>query len=506
MKVAILSTSDNKGGADRATYRLHHALVNQKIDISHIVKEKYSEDKSVYTNEISSTSDTTIDTLLNTYYISQNRTKISNTLFTISYGNTLLDEQTLLDADIINLHWIEKFVSLPRLKQIVDLGKPIVWTLHDERPFTGGCHYSAGCTGYTADCYHCIQLEDDPHHLPHHVLQQKIDILKNANVTIVSPSYWLAEEARKSTLFKNFRIEVIPNSIETELFQPILKTEAKEKLGIAHDNIVLMFGAQNNQAMRKGFDKLLEAIDICLQEPAFEEACQNKKITVVLVGGFDKRLKALPMETIEYGYIHDDSKLAEIYSATDIFILPSLEDNLPNTMLEAMSCGTPVVGFDTGGIPDIVLDNKNGLVVKKGDSAALAKGILDLTFDAEKRKRFSLESRKLIVEKYTQKHQAEKYRHLFDELLASEKNQNHTTDGALTALDQLYDAALGYSNRKAGESQEKEFDQCKKIEEAYIEVQKLGKVFSQTSVWTDPLGKYKKYKEIKKLFNKENEK
>ncbi len=154
MKVAILSTSDNKGGADRATYRLHHALVNQKIDISHIVKEKYSEDKSVYTNEISSTSDTTIDTLLNTYYISQNRTKISNTLFTISYGNTLLDEQTLLDADIINLHWIEKFVSLPRLKQIVDLGKPIVWTLHDERPFTGGCHYSAGCTGYTADCNH----------------------------------------------------------------------------------------------------------------------------------------------------------------------------------------------------------------------------------------------------------------------------------------------------------------------------------------------------------------
>lgn len=416
MKVSILNTHDNVGGAAKAMYRLHRGLQQLNVASSLIVCKKNLCDSDVSLLERNEL-DIQIEHAMQKYCIDANRIGVSNTFFSFNYGN--LNEQLITccaGASVINLHWIDHFISNQDLHALVKLNKPIVWTLHDQKPFTGGCHYSAGCSKYISMCESCHMLADDSFHLPARILRQKIDILKHANLTVVSPSRWLAEEAKKSALFAKVRIEVIPNAVDLNVFQQFDKYEAKLKLGINPDAVVLQFGAQNGGSTRKGFKYLLRSIDIALKNESFRTQCNKELVVVLCLGKPDKKVVDLPLKNIVMGYVDDDAEMAKIYSATDVFILPTIEDNLPNTILESMACGTQVVGFDTGGISDIV-DSDCGAVVEQGNCEHLAFAIVDAVLNDEKRRHKNNVCRSVIEGRYTLKHQAKKYQNLFGDLI-----------------------------------------------------------------------------------------
>lgn len=452
MKISILNKFDNRGGAARAAYRLMQALDNQNACVDYFVAEKSLENDHIHKLKfVQNNNRGKLNQLIQKKYINQNRTELSNTYYSITYNGFDIDNQRkLIESDIINLHWVEQIISNEVLKKLVELNKPLVWTLHDMKPFTGGCHYNAGCREFEQECFNCQQLTNDPHHLPHKVLNEKIKILKDANLTIVSPSQWLAKEAQMSALFHDKEIVVIPNSIEIDIFTPIDKQLAKEQLGIDPNKIVLQFGAQDAKEKRKGFEYLIKAIHKALEDHTFKKLCDEKQILILCLGHPSEDITNLPIETMELGFISDDKQLSLVYSATDLFVLPTLEDNLPNTMLESFACKTPIVAFDTGGITDVVKDGENGIVVPCQDSQSLANGIIELIFDHAKREKYGENGRKFIEEKFKLEDQAKAYISLFEKLILQKdkkasKNFNEYDDS-------LYDSIIGYSLRKELES------------------------------------------------------
>lgn len=430
MKIGVFSTQDIHGGAAKASQRLCEGLITWGIDVDYLVKYKRS--KLSYAKQISyEYNSDLLGHAVQSEYIRPNRTECSNTYFSFSYSNASIE--SILDRyDLINLHWIETFLSQKNLYEIVQCHKPIVWTLHDMKPFTGGCHYNAGCMGFQSECYSCIQLKDDPHKLPSIILQMKRKILAEANLTVVAPSRWLANEAKKSSLFKNFDIHVIPNGIDSNLFKPYDKSFMKKKFGFNKNDIVLMFGAMNHNDKRKGYKELILALEKLIVP-------DTKIIKALFVG--EKADKNFPIPTVSLGFIATDQEMAEVYSAADIFIIPSLEDNFPNTILEAFSCAIPIIGFDTGGISDIV-DETNGIVVPKGNIDALANAMSELIHQPEKIKILGENGREKILNQYQLGHQAEAYRLLFSEIIANTHNYNEILQWY---DDTKLDGIVGYS-------------------------------------------------------------
>ena len=425
MRTVIVSTFDIAGGAARAANRLHYALKSNAVDSNMIVMNKTSSDSSVlemgnYIPNDNYDKNYFIRKLIQRYYIDSSRTNLSNTLFSFAYSGIDISLTPLIQsADLINLHWVGFFQSPVTIQKLMNLGKPIVWTLHDMCPFTGGCHYSAGCDAYTRGCLDCPQLSCDPYALPNSILKDKLELFEGFPLTIVTPSRWLSECAHKSALFRNCRIEVIPNCIETDIFTPILKDEAKTALGIDPKNIVLMFGADTGNEKRKGFAELEAALARMRNDPLIKDMERQNKLTILALGPLTADMSRLGLHVKSLGYVTDDRLISRLCSAADVFILPSLEDNLPNMMLESMACGTPVLAFRTGGIPDVVQDGVNGLLVPNGDVHDLAERLIKLISDKALRERLGSASTSFMHEAFTPKVQADRYMALFEDLLSN---------------------------------------------------------------------------------------
>jgi glycosyltransferase involved in cell wall biosynthesis len=424
MKISMLSTFDNVGGAPIAAYRLFKGLKQLKQEPVMLVKDKKSNDPGIY--KIRTTPpEYNIERMLfqqiHKKEIDQDRTILTNTWFSIPYpGYDLSKTQLISNSDIINLHWVAEFQSVETISNLLKTAKPVVWTLHDENPYTGGCHYTAGCTKYRDDCLDCLQLKDNRNQIPFYNLKNKIN-LWNKILTIVTPSKWLAECARKSRVFKGLRIEVIPNSLETDVFKPKEKELAKKELGLDTQSVTLLFGAYTSFEKRKGFVKLLDAMKYCLQDKKFKNLVKKAGIKILTFGPPQEDLQKLDIEIESIGYIDDNEKLSTIYSAADIFILPSLEDNLPNTMLEAMACGTPVVSFEVGGMPDMITNGITGYMAPPFDVKEFGEIILKIVFNRDERKQMERNCRQLIEKKFKLQDQAENYLALFQDLLKSGK-------------------------------------------------------------------------------------
>ncbi|MCP5108397.1 MAG: glycosyltransferase, partial [bacterium] len=298
------------------------------------------------------------------------------------------------------------------------LGKPVVWTLHDQWSFTGGCHYSAGCDKYKTRCTRCPQLLKDDYDTANKILTNKLSLIDPAKLFIVTPSRWLSKCAKESFLFRNLSVETIPNSIETDIFRPLKdKVAIKNKYNIPGDVVTILFGALSGNIKRKGFDKLMAAFDTCSRDETFKLAVQNKKIRLLCFGTPSNELDRLNIPYSSFGKISDDLELRDIYNASDFFVLPSLEDNLPNTMLEAMACGTPVIAFDVGGMPDMISDQENGRLIPAFDTVKFGRAVIDLALNKEKRMRLGMHSRELIETGYKLEDQARNYIELFSRLL-----------------------------------------------------------------------------------------
>jgi glycosyltransferase involved in cell wall biosynthesis len=295
------------------------------------------------------------------------------------------------------------------------MNKILMSRLHDIWAFTGGCNYSSGCDQYIKFCGACPQLgsqkESD---ISQWVWQRKAKAWKNINLTIVTPSRWLAECARKSSLFHNLRIEVIANGLDDQVYKPIDQTMARKLLNLPLDKKLVLFGAMNSTSnRRKGFHLL---------EPALRKLSQDKSqenIELVIFGASQPaNIPNFGLKTHYLGRLYDDISLALVYSAADVMTVPSIQEAFGQTASESLACGTPVVAFDITGLKDIVAHQQNGYLAKPFDVDDLAKGIAWVLEDKHRWLSLSQRSREKVEQEFTLQAQAQKYISLYRSLLA----------------------------------------------------------------------------------------
>jgi glycosyltransferase involved in cell wall biosynthesis len=424
MRIVHLSSSDIRGGAARAAYRLHKALLRAGEESIMLVGSKFSNAESVCKVPPISDNRSQWAHLVQTTCIERNRTELSNTYFSLGWpGLNVADHPVVASADILHLHWVSGLLSHGSIARLQQLRKPLVWTLHDQRAFTGGCHYSAGCENFTATCQQCPQLVADRWQLPTTNLNDQQCLYGREALTIVALCRWMAECVTRSRLLRHCRVEIIPNSIETEVFVPVNKAEARARLGWPPGGVCILLGADNGEEKRKGFAELLGALELCLADEAFTRGLQEERIFIACFGRPNQAMARSGIPFTSLGYVSSDSDLALIYGAASFFLLPSLEDNLPNTVLEAMSCGTAVAAFDCGGVPDMVSDPLTGRLAPAGDVQALSRIVLSFCSEPGPLDHMGRAAREIVEMRYTSQLQTQKMLALYDELLAPARNK-----------------------------------------------------------------------------------
>ena len=432
MRIALLSSTEGEGGAARAARRLHRALRAAGMASSYLVGRQSSADPGVVEAPPPESLGKPFWPLLQQDLIDTNRAGSWNTHFSLGLPGTEVSAHPVVrEADLVHLHWVSGFLSAANVARLLASGKPVVWTMHDERAFTGGCHYSFECRGFESGCETCPQLCRDPLHLPAALLADAQSLWSPRAITIVTPSRWMENEVRRSALFRTARVETIPNGLETDLFHPRWRDEARTGLGLAPETLALLFGADFGVERRKGFRELVAALQLCLRDEVFRRRCEEGRVTLLCFGHPDDALKSLPMSVRSLGYVRDDGALAKIYAASDLFLLPSLADNLPCTMLEAMSCGTPVVAFATGGIPEGVDDGVTGRLAPTGDVGQLARAILDLAADETIRARMGRSAQAVAEARYSLAAVATQHLRLYIELRAQPREPMASSGDAL---------------------------------------------------------------------------
>ena len=342
MKVLLLSTSDMAGGGAIAAFRLMEALNNNGVKAKMLVRDKLS--SSVTVAQVG----TKIPKVLERMYI---MSYLKGKLWladTADFGIDITKTIEYKEADIIHLHWINQgMVSLSCLRQMIKDGKKIVWTLHDEWPYLGICHYRGDCQ--ETECRRCPLL---PGNIAHKHYLRKQELYKKGNITFVGCSQWITDRARQA--MPDAEVVHINNCIPHNIFRPVSQQEARKKLNLPPDKKIILFCSQNLKDERKGYTYLQQALE--------RQSTVNCQLSTVCIGKGGR-------------YISNPEEMAMMYAAADVFVTPSLQDNLPNTIAEAMSCGTPCVGFNVGGIPEMIDHLQNGYVARYKDVADLTEGI-----------------------------------------------------------------------------------------------------------------------------------
>ncbi len=409
-KTLILSSRDILGGAARAAYRLHQALLSAGINSKMLVQTKFSNDETV----IGAKSLRAKRLAHITYKLDQFPLKFYPDRKLGYFSPQWVPERTASKVarhmpQIVNLHWINNgFVQIEALKK---LKAPIIWTMHDMWPFTGGCHYSAGCERYTSSCGNCPLLESTTEKdLSRRVWNRKSRSWEGVNMTVVALSNWLADCARQSPLFADLPIKVIPNCIDSSIWKPVDKSFARHQLNLPQDKKIVAFHATS--AHRKGLHLLTPALEI------LAESELGSDVELAVLGGYHRNEPmGLSIRTHALGEIQDDERLTLVYSAVDVFVLPSTEDNLPNTIMEAFACGTPCVAFSIGGVPDMIDHGTNGYLCRPFESQDLADGISWVLDDEVRRKNLSAYARQKVLKEYSPEVIVDQYLDLYQQIL-----------------------------------------------------------------------------------------
>ena len=371
MKVLLLSTSDLNGGAARAAYRLHRALRESGVDSHMLVFNKLSDDEHVVSAGYRvARAEKFLYNRIDDYVTRRFKTD-PYVRFSLGYTSSqVLKEVDQINPDVINLHWINKgFVSIERLPQF---NRPVVWTLHDMWAFTGGCHYDMGCGKFRRTCGSCPVLNSTrDKDLSYWIYQRK----KNAyplieDLTIVTPSHWLAQCARDSSLLGNREVRVIPNGLDTTSYQPVAAQALRQRLAVAEGTPLVLFGSMGAEIdQRKGYTLLMQAVKVLVE--------RQVDVEIAIFGSVHERENLFQgIRVHSLGKISDERALAEVYSAAVVTVVPSRQENLGNVIMESLACGTPVVGFDIGGNPDMITHRKNGYLATPLEPEDLANGIV----------------------------------------------------------------------------------------------------------------------------------
>jgi glycosyltransferase involved in cell wall biosynthesis len=417
MKIVHLTYSD-MGGAGIAAKQLHLALLNygissklltlislgEKTEEHYIFQPKQSNLLKKIYNRVLATINYRLPFLSkhNKGYLLKNKEE-GFEMFSFPFSNlNIQNNEHIKNADIIHLHWVSDGMIDYRFF-FKNIKKPIVWTLHDMNPFTGGCHQSDGCEKYTSTCVSCFQLEGTRNErISKKNLQYKakgLQAIKNNQLKILTPSQWLCNLSKVSKCFSRFEHFQIPNIINFPIGN-ITKTEARLFFNINEDERVLLFVANTTNNNRKGIDVLIKAL----------EDIKAKEKTRLLIIGKNSPGLINDINKTELGFVTDKIILKNAYIASDVFLLPSIAENFPNTIVESLLCGTPVIASKVGGIVEQI-HSENGILVPVKDVKGWTSAINSF-FENQKQFNSQIISHKAF-EKYNHQMILEKHLNLY---------------------------------------------------------------------------------------------
>lgn len=410
MKVLIVNSSDIQGGAARATYRLHKSLLGIGVDSQMLVQSKSTDDVTVIgpSTKIQQAIAKIRPTLDSIPVL--NYKKRSKSLFSPSWlpFSNIVKTINMINPDVVHLHWITG--GMMRIEDILNINAPIIWSLHDNWSFTGGCHVKWECENYKKMCGECPRLgSNNVNDLSRKVYNRKKKIYNQLpNIKIVALSNWLANCARDSSLLKGHSVVNLPNPIDINIYSPIDKNRARNLLNLPTNKKLILFGAMNATSdINKGFSKLTQALDII----------DSNNTEIIVFGSSQSQDSNSFRQKIHYiGHLYDDISLRILYSAADVMIVPSLQENLSNVIMESLACGTPVVGFNVGGNSDLIDHLENGYLAENLSVEDLSKGIEWVLFESIE-KEISKKSRMKVVNNFESKKIAKKYLELYKSIL-----------------------------------------------------------------------------------------
>jgi len=420
MNILHINAHDVEGGAGKAAWRLHAGLRRIGVGSGLYVQHKHSSSVDVAQD----TPRTAIwrrlaplrpliDSAALVFYP---RRKTYN--WSVQWlPSDVARRVKALDPSLVHLHWIcGGFVPVQALRRF---NRPMLWTIHDFWPFTGGCHYPQDCPRYREHCGCCPLLASErDHDLSRCTWNRKQRHWQGLDLTIVSPSRWLADRAAESSLFRNLRIEAIPNGIDTGLYRPIDKETARGILDLRQDRKLILFAAMNaTRDANKGADLLFAAA----RELATE---WGERAEVIVLGNADALPGDLGLPVRGLGTLRDETSMVLAYSAADVTVVPSRQENLPNTIMESQACGTPVAAFRIGGIPELVDHERTGVLAKPFDTHQLAAGISSILSDDRRGREWSSAAREKVEREFEFRKVAGRYLKLYEELV--EKGEQRT--------------------------------------------------------------------------------
>lgn len=415
MKPLLVNTHERGGGAAIAALRLHRGLRATGVESSLLVQSRHGEEPGVVGPEgllgrARGWVRPRLDSLPARTY-----PRRRGDLFSPAWvPDRIARDVETLAPDLVHLHWIAHgFARIESLAGLARSGRPLVWTLHDSWAFTGGCHLPFDCTRYRDACGACPALgSGDEHDLSRWVWERKRAAWLGLELTVVAPSRWLAECVRSSTLLGAARCEVIPNGLDLERFRPGERAAARARLGLAADrSVILCGGAGIGCDANKGLALLAQALGTL-------PAGRRERLEVLVFG--TEPGDALPDMGVpqrDLGFIGEEAALAELYGAADVFVTPSLHENLPNTVMEAMACGTPCVAFGLGGLPDLIEHQRSGWLARPAQVEDLARGIAWALEDEGRRRALGEQARRRTEAEFEIGQIARRYAELYRDVL-----------------------------------------------------------------------------------------
>lgn len=418
MRVLIVNTSERTGGAAVAARRLMEALNGHGVKAKMLVRDKETDSLTVVGLKGKWWQQWCFLWERLVIYMYQHCSR--KHLFEIDIANAGTDITRLPEfeeADVIHLHWINQgMLSLSGIRKILRSGKPVVWTMHDIWPATAICHLTLDCMQFKTGCHHCRYLPGggSSNDLSAQIGRRKLGVLSGQSIIFVACSRWLESEARQSALLQNQKVTNIPNPLDTHIYKVTDKLEARRRLHLPADKQVVLFVSQRATNRYKGMDYLTEA---CRQLAAEHPEMTQRTCVTILGGHSEEVTETLPFQAFPLGYVNDERRIVDVYNAADVFVLPSLSENLPNTIMEAMACGVPCVGFKVGGIPEMIDHQKNGYVAAYRDAEDLARGLHWVLCEADG-KALSKAAVSKVNRCYSQQSVALKYTEVYNEAIA----------------------------------------------------------------------------------------
>lgn len=416
MRILLVNTSERTGGAAIAANRLMNALNHTGQEARMLVRDKTTQNNLVTALPKSP---------LNRLRFIMERAEIfaanhfkKHRLFEVDHASHGIDITTLPEfkkADVIHLHWVNQgMLSLNDIARILEKKKPLVWTLHDMWPCTGICHYARDCNRWLSGCGSCpILFKGAPRDLSYRTYLRKQEAFSKGTIQFVACSDWLTNIAKQAPLLHGNEISSIPNPINTHLYSPQDQHTARMHLGLPDEKYILLFVAYKATDPIKGINYFQDALRMyCDRHPEMKD-----RLHVVVVGREATLVRdTFPCSTTTFEYVSDDRTMRDLYNAATLLMMPTVQDNLPNTIVESMACGLPCIGFNVGGLPQMIENGVSGYLARHKDAADFARCI-ETALDDEHLKHLSIEARNKALRFFSEEAVAKQYTAIYEKAM-----------------------------------------------------------------------------------------